>query len=352
MGIDRKQHYGMIDIVKFLCAILIVVSHYISEYATGRINSLIDYASSLYIIVVPFFFVCSGFFLFRKIFEKQENQKALIVKYCKRIMIMYLSWSTIYVVFNILTWMRFGITKNELLKYILNSIFYSTYQTIWFLPALCVGVILTYYLFIRIGLKYTLVVALFLYLIGAIGVSYSYLIEGTLLEQIYGIYNYVFVSARNGVFNGFLFVTIGALIAKKDGQKRENRFYSSLFLTIIFGVAFVIEAFILKIKFNAINANTLLFLVPFIYFFVRLCLNFKLKSGKVLLGLRKLSTVIFLCQRLWLTAIPLLFPEGICSRILYGNAYLGCVFVVGASFLTSLSIIFLANRFKVFSYLC
>ena len=43
----KKEKYGAIDIVKFLFAILIVCAHYISEYADGRINKFIEYASSL-----------------------------------------------------------------------------------------------------------------------------------------------------------------------------------------------------------------------------------------------------------------------------------------------------------------
>ena len=72
----KKEKYGAIDIVKFLFAILIVCAHYISEYADGRINKFIEYASSLYIIVVPFFFVCSGFLLFTKVLSKPSEYEA------------------------------------------------------------------------------------------------------------------------------------------------------------------------------------------------------------------------------------------------------------------------------------
>lgn len=84
----KKEKYGAIDIVKFLFAILIVCAHYISEYADGRINKFIEYASSLYIIVVPFFFVCSGFLLFTKVLSKPSEYEAgknLIKNYIKRI---------------------------------------------------------------------------------------------------------------------------------------------------------------------------------------------------------------------------------------------------------------------------
>ncbi len=69
-----KKQYVFMDICKFFCALLIIISHYISENAVHRISTIIDYSSSLYIIVVPFFFACSGFLLCEKIIE-QDNEK-------------------------------------------------------------------------------------------------------------------------------------------------------------------------------------------------------------------------------------------------------------------------------------
>lgn len=65
----KKEKYGAIDIVKFLFAILIVCAHYISEYADGRINKFIEYASSLYIIVVPFFLFVAVFCCLPKFYQ-------------------------------------------------------------------------------------------------------------------------------------------------------------------------------------------------------------------------------------------------------------------------------------------
>lgn len=352
MNKGRVPQYGAIDFAKFMCALLIVVSHYISENATGRINSLFDYASSLYIIVVPFFFVCSGFFLFKKLFDSNDNHREIIVAYCRRNFVLYIGWSTIYVLFKILTWIRFGTTKQEVLQYLLNSLFYSTYQTIWFLPALCVGVIITYFLYKKMGIKRTMLVAMFLYFIGALGVSYGFLLEGTFVEDIVSIYNSIFVSTRNGFFNGFPFVTIGALIAKERTEKRNVILKRDLIFTCLLGCAFIAEAFVLKFLFNAVNANTLIFLIPFSYFFVRFCLNIPLKSGSILLWMRKMSTTIFLCQRLYLSAIPLLFPNGLCARLLIGNPYIGCVFVITITMLTAWGIIVLSNKSKIFKFLC
>lgn len=62
--LNTKEQYPFLDIVKFLLALLIVCAHFISENAMGRINPLIDYLSSLYIIVVPFFLCVVVFYCF------------------------------------------------------------------------------------------------------------------------------------------------------------------------------------------------------------------------------------------------------------------------------------------------
>ena len=80
-----KRQYGLIDLVKFLCALLIVAAHYVTENATGRIHSLVDYGVSLYVIVVPFFFACGGYFLFRKVFADPENGGTTVKAYLRRI---------------------------------------------------------------------------------------------------------------------------------------------------------------------------------------------------------------------------------------------------------------------------
>ena len=204
---------GTIDVVKFLCALLIVTAHFITENAENKVPSFVNYFVSLYVIVVPFFFVCGGYFLFRKIFSEREKGKVYIKNYLKKILIMYLAWSAVYVLFKIAAWIRFGVTFDEITQYLFRAVLYSTYKTIWFLPALGIGVLITYLLEKKFGMKITLIVAGCFYLIGALGVSYSFILKGTPAASVLDTYNYFFESTRNGVFNAFPFVTLGALLA-------------------------------------------------------------------------------------------------------------------------------------------
>ena len=48
-----KKYYGL-DIGKFICALLIISSHFASEW--GHFSKSVDMLFSIYIIAVPFFF--------------------------------------------------------------------------------------------------------------------------------------------------------------------------------------------------------------------------------------------------------------------------------------------------------
>lgn len=152
--------------------------------------------------------------------------------------------------------------------------------------------------------------------------SYSFLLLNSSFQDFLNVYNYYYVSTRNGIFNAFPFITLGFFIAKSncvssiDNDSLKKR---CVFGTILFGILFVSEAFLIKKLFDAQNVNTLFFLVPFTYCLFVLCINIKVSESRFCLWARRMSTLIFLCQRLFLTAIPELFPEGIMNRILNGN---------------------------------
>ena len=93
---------------------------------------------------------------------------------------------------------------DEVVIYFHSALVFSTYPTIWFLPALWIGVSLVY--LCRYKWKFTdgqiLLTALLLYCIGAMGYSYHSLTP--LTESLNDAYISVFVTWRNGLFNAFI----------------------------------------------------------------------------------------------------------------------------------------------------
>ena len=92
--LTNEKNYCAIDILKFICSLLVVILH-LATYAfadmangsappTGKDNPfvfLLPIAYTVLRIAVPLFFVCSGFLLFKKVNKiDTSKQKWEIVK--------------------------------------------------------------------------------------------------------------------------------------------------------------------------------------------------------------------------------------------------------------------------------
>jgi len=200
-------------------AILIVTLH--AHPFTG-ISKVVDYALSygLTRVAVPFFFIASGFFMFRKMTESNTDWHT-IKKYVKRIFRIYCVWTLIYM--PIIIWTSFlndnqGIAQ-ELIILVRNFFMTASYSQLWFLPALIVAILCVGYLLSR---KWTinsiLILSGILYIIGLFGQSYYGLFvfffpEGSLGHECVKFASKIFVTTRNGLCFGFVYVAIGAYIS-------------------------------------------------------------------------------------------------------------------------------------------
>lgn len=128
----EKKENGLIDIVKFFMAILIVCAHYASEW--GSFPTILDYSFSLYIIVVPFFFTTSGYFLYLKV--KSANEK-IYKDYILRILQLYLAWSLIYFICKIVSWIVQGASFYDILHYFHVSLVFTNISDDLVFTSLC-----------------------------------------------------------------------------------------------------------------------------------------------------------------------------------------------------------------------
>lgn len=343
-----KQRYNMIDVVKFFSAILLVCAHTASE----RVNlpEILDLACSLYIVTVPFFFVASSFFFFKKLNNcGEEEQKSVYRKYTKRIGVMYLAWSLIYFCFVATTWIQTDAGWSIILDFCHKSLVFTTYSTIWFLPALWIAVSLVYWLRyrFRLSLHVIIAIALVVYILGSI--EYNYHSLNPIMETINDGYKAVMKTWRNGFFNGFIYACIGCVIAIGGGLNLVK----SAIGTFAFGVAFLAEAFLMKRIVPSTDANFLLMLVPFSYFFFNLVCRIPLPDSKIYVPLRKMSMLIFVSQRLFLTAIPSVVTAGCVAGPwdITNNGVLALLMVLAEVLIFSWLIMVLSKRIKPLQYL-
>ncbi len=341
-----RKNYWSLDVAKFFCAILIISAHFASEW--GSFPTLIDYCFSLYVIAVPFFFCCSGFLFFKKLnaLPTQEDKKTYFKQYEKRIWTMYALWSVVYFIHVVYDWIFIDdeISFIIFIKYLYRCIVFSSYSTIWFLPALGIGIAITYFLVMRLNKQQITLIAVLLYIFGMFGYTYRFVIENTALGSFYDIYDVLFISSRNGVFNGVPFIFMGYVVSSKEIKTSVKGFFKHAVFSGISLVLLIVEAFFLKLKFNVTGMDISIFVVPFTYFFIMALMHIDLKENIVFLWCRKLSLLIFVTQRLFLTVLPSFFPS-VFEKI-YSNSYIGLVAVLGMTIAFSVLLILLSKKVK------
>lgn len=141
---ERKQ-YGVLDLAKFIAAILIIILH-TSPFSSYSSILNFGFRSIVTIIAVPFFFITSGFLFFTKINSIKEDKGVYFKNYLKRLGIMYLLWSAVYFIFVATDWIRNGVAPMDILQYVKRFFFEGSFATIWFLPALMTAISIVYLL--------------------------------------------------------------------------------------------------------------------------------------------------------------------------------------------------------------
>jgi len=213
-------------------------------------------------MAVPFFFVSSGYFFFKKILIK-GFQITILRAYIKKILTIYLSWTAVYLPFFII-FRKTGIVHesgNMVVNFFWSLFFKGSYYHLWFFPALIFSVILLFYMAKSFRLSYILILFFILYLVGLLGDSYYYLSDAMGFRHWVDIYRKYFGHSRNGLFFGMIYVTSGAYIARIEGSK----FFKEInwkHLTILFSLL-ILEVYLVKQYHLSIDNNMYISLLPF-----------------------------------------------------------------------------------------
>lgn len=310
---ENKKNYPSLDIAKFIMAMLILTQHTSNEWAhsTGLVHAFFGLGN----FAVPFFFACSGFLFFSKFnLLNREDQKTYYKKWSVRIGKMYMIWSLIYFCFILAGWIDKGITTEGVIRFLHKTIVFSTYATIWFLPALWVGISICYWLKRHCSSKYMWIIILGLLVIGNLFGSYSNLMTTQpIIASFNDWYTDTFITWRNGIFNGAPFVFVGILIAEGKGKKLS--IIKAGTLTCIFCLTFIAEAYaIIRFQFSTMTDMGFM-MVPAIYFMMLTLEKMDIKQNTLWTHCRNLSMLIFLSQRLFLSAIPGVLQISVSERI-------------------------------------
>lgn len=338
-----RKVYSSLDLTKFIMAMLILTQHTCNEWAhsTGLVHAFFGLGN----FAVPFFFACSGFLFFSKYNQLSTTDKSAYYRaWSYRIGKMYLVWSIIYFVFVAYSWFSNGFTWEKPLIWFHRSIVFSTYATIWFLPALWLGVTICCWLKNKFSFKTALSVVVALMIVGNLFGSYSNIMIGNeILKAIYDWYMKVFITWRNGVFNGAPYVFIGLMIAENRVIKLSLE--RNLFLAIFFSTLFLAEAYAIT-RFHLSSATDMGFMMaPATFFIMNTLVNWELPSANIWIHCRNLSMLVFLGQRLFLSALPGCIPSMKAWIISFSQPMVFIYFIV-VTLSFSILIEHLSDRFK------
>lgn len=272
-----------LDLLKIILAIFVVLLHanFFSDY-----NETLSYLSveGLFRIAVPTFFLINGYF-FKHIVDNKK-----IIKWSKRVIILYSVWTIIYLPF----W-TFSI------KSIIINIFIG-YFHLWYIQALLLSGIILFYTK-KLNSKNMLMLAFFLFSVGVV-IQYSgnyHMVKVNILDRIMNFEP----TYRNFLFLGLPFFIIGYLINKDNWNKLITPKQTLLLITL--GMIFIfIESYInyyyTKEAFD--NLFSLIFICPLIFIYtINLNLRFNINSKNIAL----VSTAIYLVHPLIRKILNMLF---------------------------------------------
>lgn len=209
-----KAHYNSLDLLKFLLSLFIVAIH--SGLGGAWIYPIAR-------IAVPVFFILSGFFTFRKInaFETQSDKNHVVWSITKRYLLLYAFWFILLFPVTVLLrgYFKNGII-NGLLTIIKSFLFTSTFQGSWYLMACIQGILITYFLSLKLSNRTIFLITLPFYLFATATSKYSLLIQqNNSLSHLVDILSGPYPSPCGSTIISMMYIILGKTIA--DGSFKE-----------------------------------------------------------------------------------------------------------------------------------
>lgn len=210
------EEYRVLDVMKFVMAIVVVAIHTRPELSFSSLW-VRNFLEAVYSIAVPFFFMASGFLLFRKISLPLTDEGELRIKsYLKRMCKLYVLWTIVYLPLTVYGFYLDGISPLKAVvlffrNFLLVGENYMSWP-LWYLLALIVAVSIIYILLkLKVSKEGIVIISIMMALMG---VGLDYCKENSLMPQITDLYFTAFLKTRNGFFVGFLYVALGMFLSK------------------------------------------------------------------------------------------------------------------------------------------
>ncbi|MGZ9585622.1 serine racemase VanT catalytic subunit [Paenibacillus marinisediminis] len=266
MGVQVNQpNFYRVDGFRIIAALLVIAIH------TGPLMSYSPYADFLLTgiaarIAVPFFFITSGYFFFRKLTGNPINDRRALHRYTRKIGKLYIIAIVLYIPLNLYS--GYFSAEFSFVRFIQDIAFNGTFYHLWYMPALFLGMYVTYALYRTTSMNVMLILAAALYIMGLLGDSYYGLtVHLPALKQLYDGMFILFDYTRNGIFFAPMFIALGAFAAKQSAKPASLTF-NLVGLTISVIMLFA-EGILLHSLEWPRHDSMYVFLVPAVYFLLQ-----------------------------------------------------------------------------------
>lgn len=344
LKLSRKNAYPLIDIMKFIFAILIVAIHIpplkdFSDFGNYMI------AQCLSRIGVPFFFIAAGYFLFRNM-DVGMLDVGRIKRYVIRIFLMLVVWTMLYL--PLILW-----SASHSGKGVIWGMYVKVYQFIlggnaqfhlWFLQALIVAVLLMAILIRKQwSFRKMIILALCLHSIALLGGSYHFVYtyfcpEGSAISEFFYRYRSFLPKTVNGVTEGFLYVSLGASLAVTRHNYSGRQIYIGCAVSWLL---FIMEAAAIKIMVpDTVGSTAYIFLIPVAVFTFLLGEYIRIDNKPVFMTMRKMSMYVYFIHPWFIFILEFI------SRMFPMNSLMYYTFVVILSVITARGLVYMSRRYE------
>ena len=261
------KRYPVLDLVRFIAALLVIFIHIFPEGSTydsvglGNSTPVLlgeSFVHALLRAAVPLFFIISSFLLFKRINANPDNKWKYIGTFCLRLLFLYLFWYIVALpitIRDITNYMNTGDIFG-LVRYIVLTLYKGAPRGFWFLVALALSVLITSLFNNKKSLTILLIISGLLYIYGCFNSAYYGLFTSntdSFSKVFVTIGDYLELSFC--ILEALIFVALGKVFALHNSlQIKGNIVFiiisfilmvGELFLTLYFEIFVYPDAFFL-----------------------------------------------------------------------------------------------------------
>lgn len=315
---NNSIHYGNLDILKYICSILILILH-LRPFLNYSDQLDLTFNNIITRICVPVFFVITGYFVALK---ERENPN-YIKEYIKKMIPLYLIWSLFYLPVIIgYAIMNFSVVESYLsifpfsypviililllllpIIFLVVLVYSGIYYHLWYFPAVMLSLFVLSKWKKKFKVSYLLIISFFLLLFGATETYFGVLPSS--IQQLLTYYYNIFFTTRNFLFFGLFYVVLGYFM-----QTKKEPYSKFCFEKLAVSIIFLIFEVLLLQGTGRLNSNILISCIPLTYYLFISCIYLPDTISRKWSGvLRSLSKYYYLIHPAIIFVFSFLFIE-------------------------------------------